>query len=114
MPLRKGSCDVSVGDDQVDPDAFSWAFVVTEGTWAAPPMGAYLTRQVRFASLYDALSATLDPRASMRSPSGLRVGQRPAPGNAAAQTKQAICTNSPDQRTHGNVSRPCGKVRTHI
>jgi len=105
--MPRGSCDVSVGENQVDTGASTWASVAAKGVWSAPPTGASLTRQGRFASLCDGLSATLDPRASMRPLAGLRAGQGPARGNAAAQPKQATRVIRPGQRTHGNVSRPC-------
>jgi len=46
----------------------------------------------------------------MRPLAGLRAGQGPARGNAAAQPKQATRVIRPGQRTHGNVSRPINSV----
>ena len=45
-----------------------------EVVWAAPPTGAHLARQGRFASLRDGLRPPLDPRASAR-PDGRRRGR---------------------------------------
>ncbi len=73
----------------------TWGSVGVEGVWAAPPTGASLTRQGPFASLRDGLRPPLTREPLCTLWAGERAGQRPARGNAAAQTRQTMHVNSP-------------------
>ena len=73
-----------------------------EVVWAAPPTGAPLARQGRFASLRDGLRPPLDPRASAR-PDGRRKGRsETCPAHSRGPDARSREGQDP---THGNVSR---------
>ena len=75
---------------------------VMEVVWAAPPTGAPLARQGRFASLRDGLRPPLDPRASAR-PDGRRKGRsETCPAHSRGPDARSREGQDP---THGNVSR---------
>jgi len=63
--------------------------------WAAPPTGASLTRQGRFASLRDGLRPPLTREPLCALWAGERAGQGPARGNAASQTRQPMRPENP-------------------